>query len=201
MKVVGKIHGSLVYNRRMNAIASHLAVLLPPDSRVLDVGCGDGMIDSLLLQYRPDVAISGVDILVRDHTYIPVKVYDGKTIPYDDRSFDVVMFVDVLHHTEYPENMLREAKRVSQDVILLKDHIKNGVFADAILRMMDWVGNAHHGVDLSYSNYWTEQQWHKVFTVLDLTIEEWNTHIGLYPWPASWIFERSLHFVAKLGQH
>jgi len=200
MKVVGKIHDSLVYSRRMRVLASHLSVLLPSDSRVLDVGCGDGMISSLIMQYRKDVSISGVDILVRDRTYIPVKVYDGKTIPYADRSFDVVMFVDVLHHTEYPENLLLEAKRVSQDIILLKDHTKDGVFAGVTLRLMDWVGNAHHGVVLQY-NYWTEQQWRKAFKALGLTIEDWNTHIGLYPWPASWFFNRSLHFVAKLRQH
>jgi SAM-dependent methyltransferase len=200
MKVVGKIHSSLVYNRRMKVLASHLSALLPPDATVLDVGCGDGMIDLLIMQYRPDVVISGVDILVRELTHIPVKVYDGKTIPYDDRSFDVVMFIDVLHHTEYPEVLLREAKRVSRDIILLKDHIKDGIFAGTTLRLMDWVGNAHHGVVLPY-NYWTEQQWHKAFKALGLTIEQWNNRIGLYPWPASWFFDRSLHFVAKLGQH
>lgn len=200
MSIVGKVHDKLVYSRRMNVLALHLAALLPPDARVLDVGCGDGMIDSLIMQHRPDVVISGVDIMTREHTYIPVAVFDGKTIPYNDKSFDVVMFVDVLHHTDYPESLLREANRISQDVILLKDHIKDGIFAGLTLRLMDWVGNAHYGVVLPY-NYWTEQQWRKVFTVLGLTIQEWNTHIGLYPWPASWIFDRSLHFIAKLGQN
>ena len=33
---------------------------------------------------------------------MPVETFDGKTIPYGDGSFDVVMFVDVIHHADPP---------------------------------------------------------------------------------------------------
>lgn len=197
MNVIERVHGSFVYGRRVSVLARMLAPLLPPSARVLDVGCGDGLIDSLIMQFRPDVAISGIDVLVRGHTHISVTAFNGHSIPYEAGSFDAVVFVDVLHHTKSPENLLQEAKRVSSNTIIIKDHAKNGRLGGAILRLMDWVGNAHHGVALPY-NYWTRQQWRESFDALDLTVEELNAKLGLYPWPATWIFDRSLHFIAKL---
>jgi SAM-dependent methyltransferase len=200
MSIVGKMHAQLVYNRRVEVLASHLATFLPPDANVLDIGCGDGMLDSLIMKRRGDVSISGLDVLVRDNTYIPVTAFDGNLIPFDTGSFDAVIFVDVLHHTLSPANLLKEAKRVSRDVIVIKDHTKKGVLAGLTLRFMDWVGNAHHGVVLPY-NYWTERQWHETFTALALTIQEWDTHLFLYPWPMRLFFDRSLHFIARLSQN
>src|SRR5689334_3260350 len=71
-------------------------------AKVLDVGCGDGTIDALIQQKRPDVSIRGVDVLLRPATRIPVDLFDGKKFPFDDGSFDTCLFVDVLHHTTDP---------------------------------------------------------------------------------------------------
>lgn len=199
MSFLGKIHGRFVYPRRVHVLASRFAEFLPPDAKVLDVGCGDGLIDSLIMQRRPDVSIIGIDVLMRDYMYIPVTVFDGQTIPYSTGRFDAVIFVDVLHHTDNPEILLREAVRVSREAILIKDHKKEGVLAGLTLKLMDWVGNAHHGVALKY-NYRTERQWREMFAALDLAVQEWNAQIGLYAAPATWLFERSLHFIAKLVQ-
>jgi hypothetical protein len=64
---------------------------------------------------------------------------------------------------------------------------------------MDWVGNAHHGVALPY-NYWSRSEWSAAFSAGQLEVSEMKTSLGLYPRPASWMFERGLHFVARLGR-
>ena len=197
MSVVGTVHANLVFGRRVRVLASQLASLLPKNAKVLDVGCGDGTLDSLILRSRPDLTINGIDILVRPQTHIPVVPFDGNTIPYPDRAFDVVMFVDVLHHTDDPMVLLREAKRVARQAIVLKDHTKDGMLAGPTLRFMDWVGNRHHGVVLPY-NYWTQTQWERAMSDLGLAAAAWNANVGLYPWPATHLFDRTLHFVAKL---
>ena len=197
MSVVGRLHERLVYGRRVEVLASHISELLPPDASVLDVGCGDGKIDSLVMLKRPDVSISGIDVLVRDQTYIPVSRFDGKSIPYDAGSFDAVVLIDVLHHADSPEKLLQEARRISRGVIILKDHTRKGLLAGLTLRVMDWVGNAHHGVVLPY-HYWTDRQWRETLAALNLSILKWDTRMGLYSWPAAWIFERSLHFIATM---
>ncbi len=107
------------------------------------------------------------------------------------------MFVDVLHHMEDPLILLREAVRVARDGIALKDHTADGLFAFRTLRYMDKVGNARHGVVLPF-NYWTRRQWDDAFRALGLKVVVWKKSLGLYPWPASWLFGRSLHFVAMV---
>lgn len=200
MSVLDKIHEKYVFNRRVRVISSHIAPILPENAEVLDVGCGDGLIDRLILEHRPDVNICGIDVLIRPHTYIPVTQFDGRSIPFKDNEFDVVMFVDVLHHTEEPEILLKEAERVSNKCIIIKDHCKNGFLAEPILRFMDWVGNARHGVVLPY-NYWDEMSWKKAFESLNLKIDKFQRKLGLYPPPASWVFERGLHFIALLTKN
>ena len=192
---VGVLHEKLVFGRRVSVLARHLAGLIPPRAKVLDVGCGDGTIDQLILAKVPDVSIEGIDVLVRSAAKIPVQPFDGIQIPYADSSFDVVMFVDVLHHTDDPLLLLQEARRVGR-VILVKDHFREGFLAGPTLRFMDWVGNAHHGVVLPY-NYWSEKQWQDALGVVGLKQVETIVSLGLYPPPASWFFERRLHFISR----
>jgi SAM-dependent methyltransferase len=135
--------------------------------------------------------------LVRDHTHIPVAPFDGVTIPHAAGSFDTVLFVDVLHHTADPMVLLREARRVTRQSIVIKDHLRDGFFAGMVLGFMDWVGNKKHGVVLPY-NYWSRQQWLDAFQELGLTIVTWMNDLKLYPVPADWVFGRSLHFIARL---
>ena len=197
MTLLGGLHGVLVFQHRTQVLSEALAALLPRGASVLDVGCGDGLIDKLIGERRPDLEISGTDLIVRPDTHIPVVPFDGESLPHEDRSVDVVMFVDVLHHTEAPELLLVEARRVAKQAIVLKDHTRDGLLAGPTLRFMDWVGNAPHGIPLPY-NYWPEHRWHRAFQELGLTPTEWRGKLGLYPPPASWLFDRSLHFIARL---
>lgn len=164
---------------------------------MLDVGCGDGRLARRLQEERPDVSMSGIDVLVRPNTEVPVEAFDGTTIPAEDRSVDGVLFVDVLHHTHNPMVLLREAARVSRHSVIIKDHTKEGLLAGPTLRFMDKVGNARHGVALPY-NYWTRSQWLDAVDALDLEVTACVRQLDLYPAWANWMFGRSLHFVARL---
>ena len=197
MNLIERVHGECTYNRRVNVLCSHLSEVIPANARVLDVGCGDGLLASLIMQQRPDIEVQGIDVLVRPQTHIPVHSFDGQVFPFDDASFDVVMFNDVLHHTDDPLVLLREAVRTARQAIVLKDHTRDGLLAEPTLRFMDWVGNARHGVVLPY-NFWSQRMWLAAFDELNVTPAVWKKELGLYPRPANWLFDRSLHFVARL---
>jgi len=197
MAIFNKVHEKLVFNRRVNVIASHFLKLIPQNAYVLDVGCGSGLIDKLIMNHRPDIKIVGIDVLLRPKTHIKVTPFDGKSIPFKAKTFDAVIFIDVLHHIDQPFDTLKEARRVSKGLILIKDHAMDGFLAKATLTFMDWVGNAHHGVRLPY-NYWSNAQWKSNFEKLNLVIDVWISKLSLYPKPASCLFDRKLHFVAKL---
>ena len=196
MKLLDRIHGSRVFPRRVHRLKKLLADAIPPGATVLDVGCGDGSLAALLLEQRPDLTITGLEVLNRPTTHIPVRLFDGMTIPFADRSFDLVMFVDVLHHTGDPMVLLREAARVARLGLVIKDHIAKGILAKTRLRFMDYVGNARHGVSLPY-NYWTERQWHAAQDELRLKPAVLIHDLGLYPKPADAVFGANLHFVGR----
>jgi len=198
MKLIDRIHGSFVHRRRARVLSEIFANSLPDDLSILDVGCGDGVFSRVLMNIRPDLNISGVDVLERDECAIPMKPFDGKTLPFKDGAFDAVLFADVLHHTSHPELLLKEAIRVSQNLIVIKDHTRNGLFARGTLQFMDYVGNARHRVALP-NNYWTREEWWASIERLGLEVEEWISKVPLYPWPASLLFTRQLHFCALLS--
>jgi len=191
------LHDKLVLGRRAERLATLVAEDLPRCRRVLDVGCGDGRISLGVLRRRPGIDLTGVDVLVRPTTAVPVVPYDGSQLPFEDGAFDVVTMIDVLHHAEDPQLVLSEASRVASDAVVVKDHLLEGAFALTTLRLMDHVGNARHGVALPYT-YWTPDRWNQAFSTLGLRVDLWRGSLGLYPPPVSWLFDRSLHFLAVL---
>ena len=195
---IARSHRALVFGRRARVLADAVAPLIPADARtVLDIGCGDGTIAGLLSERRPALAIEGVEVIPRPSCRIPCRAFDGSQLPFADRSFDVCLFVDVLHHTTDVTQLLREAARVSRSCVVLKDHLSESSFDHATLQAMDWVGNRPHGVTLTY-NYQSLSQWQQHFTSCGLQAAQLSTDLPLYPFPFSIIFGRKLHFVAQL---
>ena len=197
MSLLSRVHSAQVHPRRVRVLARHLCELIPANVSVLDVGSGDGLLASRVLAHRSDLKWLAIDPLARPKTHIPVQLFEGDKLPFADNAFDFVVFVDVLHHTDAPMALLREAIRVARAGIVIKDHLREGFCAGPTLRFMDWFGNAAWGVRLPY-NYWDAAQWKSAREQLDLRTEEERIALGLYPFWANWLFGRSLHFIARL---
>ncbi len=104
----------------VNATQLVLAELVPPGSRVLDLGCGDGAMLAHLQQARScsgyGIEIDDANVLAcvqRGVNVIQLNLDQGLTL-FEDASFDVVLQIDTLQHLRNAEVMLRETVRVGR---------------------------------------------------------------------------------------
>lgn len=195
--LLGKAHGTLVFDRRVKVLINKIGALVPGGGDMLDVGTGDGQIAKAIGEQQDGVQVRGIDIMLRKTTHIPVEVFDGETMPSADDGVDTVTFVDVLHHTDDPSVLISEAGRVARKAVIIKDHLSENALDHWTLRLMDWVGNAPHGVVLPY-NYAPRKDWDTWFAKAGLKVEVFDTDVPLYPFPLNLVFGRKLHFVARL---
>ena len=196
LTAVGLVHDRAVFSRRVRILADRLLPLLPPGPRLLDIGCGDGRIAKALIARRPDLAIDGYDVLARPNAAIPVTSFDGTRLPVPDDAADAVLLVDVLHHTEDAITLLRECSRAAP-VVIVKDHLADSRFEQRVLRFMDWVGNAPHGVVLPY-RYFSTATWRESLSAAGLRETKREKVPGLYVFPFSLLFGGRLQFIARL---
>ncbi len=197
VRLLGKVHDRAVHRRRVATLARHIAAMISPGWRLLDIGCGDGQLDTLLCEGIPRLDVRGVEILPRSDCAIPCQGFDGVHLPFADGSVNCCLLVDVLHHTNDPLPLMRNACRASSEFIVIKDHFAENALDHATLRFIDWVGNRPHDVALPY-NYLSQEQWKSLYGELGLTVVRSDTDLALYPFPFSAVFGRQLHFVSLL---
>ena len=149
--LISRLHTKLVYSRRTKVLALLIAKAMPDGGRMLDLGCGDGMVSSLVMKEMPKCVIYGVDVKRRAQTAIPIHIFDGRNLPLKESSFDAILIIDVLHHAENAKRLLREALRVTRRYIIIKDHFLRRGWDRFILQFMDWVGNRSQDVVLPYN--------------------------------------------------
>lgn len=189
-----------VYARRLAVLSDLIVRELNPGDRVLDVGCGTGRLAQALLHHpgRPaSLTVHGVETRPRPECVVPVTAYDGGSLPFEARAFDVVIVADVLHHAVDPKRLLEECCRVSRRIVVVKDHQAEGCLARCRLRLLDWAANAPHGVPCLY-RYATLTEWRAMFATLPASVRSELDAMRLYPAGWNWLFGRRLQYFAVL---
>ena len=94
--------------------------LVPKKSRILDLGCGDGLLLEYLIKERECTGY-GIELddnnvlacLKRGVNVLQLNLEEGLKL-FEDQSFDVVLQIDTLQHLKNAETMLTETTRVGK---------------------------------------------------------------------------------------
>jgi SAM-dependent methyltransferase len=187
-----------IYRFRLRELVKRITPLLRGGERVLDVGCGFGALGRAIMEHPAcpaGVEVRGLERVARDQRLVRVDEYDGRTIPYGDESFDVVILADVLHHEADPHRLLEECRRVARRLLIIKDHVRSGPFAQARLALLDWAANAPYGVPCRFQ-YNRLEEWRRWHAAHGFTLLEEHTSMRLYPPVVNAIFGGRLQYFA-----
>ncbi len=183
-----------VYDYRLKALVGFIAPHLKPGFRVLDVGCGSGQLGSALMKAcNSAISVEGLERMRRGGELIQITGYSGTEMPWADKTFDAVILADVLHHDHEPERLLREAVRVSRNIVIIKDHLRNGLIAQQRISLLDWAANAGYNVPCTY-RYNNLEQWHHLIGKVASKVLEERTSVDIYPILLNQLLGKGLHY-------
>ena len=101
-----------------------IASLLPNNTRVLDVGCGDGSLMNLLVKEK-NIEVRGLELEkhnVQECIYKGLPVIQGNAetelYQFPDQSFDYVVLSQTLQAFYNPDKVLKELLRIGKSVVV-----------------------------------------------------------------------------------
>jgi SAM-dependent methyltransferase len=106
----------------MSALDSMVDGLEP--ARILEIGVGEGHVMRRVRERFPDASMVGLDLpdeaLSDDWREgdLPCMFGDATTLPFPDRSFDLVLAIEVLEHVPGPDSALAEVARVCSGTLV-----------------------------------------------------------------------------------
>lgn len=104
-----------IYNKAKHEMVKKMVYSLPPNSLVLDAGCGIGNITGKHCDIHSIIGIdeqfSALQECKSFYTgkYIQTSLYH---IPFADNTFDLIVFLDVIEHLRDPILSLKELQRI-----------------------------------------------------------------------------------------
>jgi 2-polyprenyl-3-methyl-5-hydroxy-6-metoxy-1,4-benzoquinol methylase len=156
----------------------------PPESRALEVGCGEGVIaDKLQRRFGEVVALDLPDAGLRADW----RGYDGPRflhasaheLPFDDDQFDVVVAAEVLEHLPDPVKGLNEMARVG------RRHLVLSVPREPIFRSCNLVAGRYVrdlGNTPGHLNHWSKRG----FVRFVSQVAEVRDVTSPFPWTTVW---------------
>jgi ubiquinone/menaquinone biosynthesis C-methylase UbiE len=116
-----------IERRLMSSFLGRLDRALPSTApaRILEVGVGEGQVADRVSSRYPAAAVTGVDLpdpLLANHwatRALSATFADAARLPFPDRSFDLVLAIEMLEHVPDPSAVLTEIARVARGEVVL----------------------------------------------------------------------------------
>jgi glycosyltransferase involved in cell wall biosynthesis len=166
------------YDLKLGYASSHSMALdvVPPGSRVLDIGCGPGAFDEQLAV--KGCAVTGVDQFppARAQAFEDFALWNesGPFPDMDLRRYDYVLLLDIIEHLKHPEAFLERLRNASHD------HrptfiVTSGNVVFLIVRVQALLGNFNYGkrgiLDLTHTRLYTFRSLKALFEQCGFDVE------------------------------
>lgn len=193
--VIIEAHKAASHSKRIEILAHRFADIIKElrdqneigTPKILDIGCGDMTLAERVADIIGCCEITCTDIhpcpkelQTSDPRWLKYVQFDGKTLPFADSSFDIIILSDVLHHV--PERirptLLSSAARVAKFVVI-KDHFEYSRYSRQMLRAMDWIGNYGYGISIP-DRYFNPSSLGSLLDQSSLSLKEVRTGLQLY---------------------
>jgi SAM-dependent methyltransferase len=164
---------------------------VPRGCKVLDVGAWSCYLGQLLRD-RMGCEVLSLDVVNANKTDMPFQVFDGKALPVASRSFDVVLFLYVLHHAADDRPLLDEASRVLRDggCLLIAEDSVDGLWNRALtVGFHNWLWLATRMT--CSGKFRTTGQWQERLHAAGFEVKETiflGHHLGRFLWPNNVLF-------------
>ena len=172
--------GNAHYELKLGYDSSHTAALaaVPPGARVMDVGCGPGGFDRLLVE--KGCIVSGADQFVPadQSLFKDFVVWNEQTaLEISARDYDHVLLLDIIEHLTHPEAFLDGLRRSlgsldGRPTII----VTTGNVVFLVVRMQALLGNFNYGkkgiLDLTHTRLYTFATLRHLFEQCGFVVEE-----------------------------
>ena len=155
-------------------VLNDIGPFLKTGERVLDIGAGGGWSGELISE-KKGVKIQLLDVEDFNRTKLPLMLYNGEKIPFEDNSFDNSLLLFVLHHCKEPLRVLKEAIRVTKKRIIIHEDTYSSPFGRILVSINDFISNSPFfltnplKMNMPY-NYRKVADWERVFQDLGLRV-------------------------------
>jgi ubiquinone/menaquinone biosynthesis C-methylase UbiE len=180
-----------IYDQRWNSYITNTLLFLKdwaqisPSVTVLDVACGTGEFERLLLTENPTQQIIGVDISekmllvaqqkLQMYPHVSFQTANASALPFENNSFDVVLSANAFHYFDDPNAALVEIKRILKPdgTVIILDWCKDYL----LCRVCDFILKF---VDPAYKQCYTQFEFHNLLKSAQFDIKRATKfHFGL----------------------
>jgi ubiquinone/menaquinone biosynthesis C-methylase UbiE len=170
------------YDRRWSRYLSQTLTFLktwasvPPWAAVLDIGCGTGEFERLVLSEHPEQRMVGIDLSAKmleiarqkcqAYPNITFCAASASALPFPDHTFDMIVSASALHYFDQPELSLREMRRVLKpggSVVIIdwcKDYLLCRLF-DIVLKL----------IEPAFQRCYTQREFHQLLGATQFDIQ------------------------------
>jgi ubiquinone/menaquinone biosynthesis C-methylase UbiE len=154
-------HLAKQYDRRWQHYIHHSLsffkawAMIVPEETILDIACGTGELERLLLEQNSHQSMVGIDLSsqmlaqaqqkLQGFPTVKFQVATARSLPFADHQFDVVLSANSFHYFDSPEIVLQEMRRVLKPGgrLLLLDWCRDYWLCQICDVILQWIDPAH----------------------------------------------------------